>query len=241
LKAIKLALLGSAFAFAATTANAADIYNNGSFKDASQFEYAPITWTGFYIGGHVGVSLTDELSFSHTEDGSKFFEGVGVDNAFVAGVQIGYNRQTASNWVYGVEADLSFLNDNLDKNVDLTDFLASVRGRLGIASGNSLLYVTGGVAFLGYSDKFTKIFEDEGTKIDKTSVGFVVGAGIEHKLRNNFSVGLEGLYYNFSSNVKDTVACDPCEFQSTDLDRDFWVVRARASYHFGSDPGSPLK
>ena len=98
---------------AAGAANAADVYDKGSFKDA-QFAYAPITWTGFYLGGHAGVSLTDELAFSHKEDGLEILEGFSLDNAFVGGAQIGYNRQTQSNWVYGIEADLSFIDDGLD-------------------------------------------------------------------------------------------------------------------------------
>ena len=226
---------------AAGAANATDVYSKGSFKDA-QFGYAPITWTGFYLGGHAGVSLTDELAFSYKEYGVNVLDGFSLDNAFVGGVQIGYNRQTASNWVYGVEADMSFLDDDLDGEVNLTEFLASIRGRLGIASGNSLLYLTGGVAFLGYSDEFTKVFSDEYTKIDDTAIGFVVGGGIEHKLRSNFSVGIEGLYYNFSSEINDTGHCyTDCSFQSADLDRDFWVIRARASYHFTSAYDLPLK
>lgn len=226
---------------AAGAANAADVYDKGSFKDA-QFGYAPITWTGFYLGGHAGVSLTDELAFSYKDYGLDVLDGFSLDNAFVGGVQIGYNRQTQSNWVYGLEADLSFIDDGLDGDIDLTEFLASIRGRLGIASGNSLLYLTGGVAFLGYSDEFTKVFSDEFTKIDDTAIGFVVGGGIEHKLRSNFSVGIEGLYYNFSSEIEDTAHClDECSFQSADLDRDFWVIRARASYHFTSGYDDPLK
>jgi outer membrane immunogenic protein len=227
---------------AAGAANATDVYSKGSFKDAG-FGYAPITWTGFYLGGHAGVSLTDELDFSYKEDGLNVLEGFSLDNAFVGGVQIGYNRQTLSNWVYGIEGDLSFLDDGLDgDDIDLTEFLASIRGRLGIASGNSLLYLTGGVAFLGYSDEFTDIFSGGYTKIDDTAVGFVVGGGLEHKLRSNFSVGIEGLYYNFSSDIEDTSHCfEGCSFQNADLDRDFWVIRARASYHFTSGYDDPLK
>jgi outer membrane immunogenic protein len=227
------------FVFAASgAANATDVYSKGSFKDAG-FGYAPITWTGFYLGGHAGVSLTDELAFSYKDEGLKVLDGFSLDNAFVGGVQIGYNRQTLSNWVYGIEADLSFLDDGLDGDIDLTEFLASIRGRLGIASGTSLVYLTGGVAFLGYSDEFTRVFSDEFTKLDDTAIGFVVGGGIEHKLRSNFSVGIEGLYYNFSSDIEDTAQCG-C-FQTADLDRDFWVIRARASYHFTSGYDDPLK
>ena len=37
----------------AGAANAADLYKGGSMKDAPVF-VPPPTWTGFYIGAHVG-------------------------------------------------------------------------------------------------------------------------------------------------------------------------------------------
>jgi outer membrane immunogenic protein len=238
LKAIKFALLGTVFALSgATAANAADVFARESFKDA-QTGYAPITWTGFYLGAHAGMAFADELAFVDKIDGGT--ERIHLDNAFVGGVQLGYNQQGASNLVYGVEADLSLLNDDLgDGDTNVTDFLASVRGRLGISLGNSLLYATGGVAFLGYASDFTDILKGDEFKIDDTAVGYVVGAGIEHKFRNNFSIGLEGLYYNFSSDIKDVSDCG-CDFNA-DLDRDFWVLRARASYHFNAPYERALK
>ncbi len=59
----------------------------------------------------------------------------------IAGTHIGYNWQRGST-VFGIEADAGF-KDSTD------DYLASVRGRLGIASQRILLYGTAGVAFTG--------------------------------------------------------------------------------------------
>jgi opacity protein-like surface antigen len=63
------------------------------------------------------------------------------DNKLLAGTHFGYNWQTGST-VYGFEADAAF-KDNID------DYLASLRGRIGIASHRVLLYATAGVAFAG--------------------------------------------------------------------------------------------
>ena len=63
------------------------------------------------------------------------------DTNLLAGTHIGYNWQL-DRTVLGVEGDYSF-NDDLD------DYLASIRGRLGWADGNYLLYGTAGVAFAG--------------------------------------------------------------------------------------------
>jgi outer membrane immunogenic protein len=168
------------------------------------------------------------LDFDTEKSGDITFD---VDNALMAGIHIGYNWQTPSNWVYGIEADLGIVNDDVeDPDIDVTDYLATIRGRLGYAYGNSLIYGTAGVAFVGYSDDL----QDRGS--EEAAVGFVVGGGIEHKLSSNFSLGVEGLYYDFSSEGINVTAGD------FDLDRDFWAIRARATYHFSGDRyDAPLK
>lgn len=213
-----------------SAASAADVYRrDGGLKD-EPYAYAPITWTGFYVGANVGATFGDTLDLDSESEGKA---SVDIDNALMAGIHIGYNWQTPSNWVYGIEADLGIVNDDIDEEieVDVTDYLATIRGRLGYAYGNSLIYATAGVAFLGYSDEL----QDFG--FDDTAVGFVVGGGVEHKLSNNFSLGLEGLYYNVSSDGRDDF-----EIGNFDVDRDFWAIRARATYHFNADRyDAPLK
>lgn len=225
MRTLKAALLGATFLIgAAATASAADVYQPepvGSYKDAAPY-YPAITWTGFYVGGHLGGTFGDELNV----DG----EDVDIDNAFMWGAHVGYNWQTPSNWVFGLEGDLSGINDEIE-GVDITDYVATVRGRLGIARGATLFYGTAGLAFLGYDDN---LFEEATGDELEDAFGFVAGGGLEHKFGNNFSLGLEGLYYDVSSDV------DSREGEE-DLDRDFFTVRARLNYHFGSSYEAPLK
>jgi outer membrane immunogenic protein len=210
---------------AAAAANATDVYDRkGSLKDEPAY-VSPTTWAGFYAGIHAGASFGDELELK--VDGVGTIATDDVDSAFLGGVHVGYNWQTSPNWVFGVEAAISVLDDEID-DTDITDYLASIRGRLGYAFGNSLLYGTGGVAFLGYSDDFG------GDNLDN-AVGFVVGGGFEHKLSSNLSVGVESLYYSFSSDA-DVLGVFPGE-----LDRDFWTVQARLNYHFNRGYDEPLK
>jgi outer membrane immunogenic protein len=226
LNTLKYALVGSAFLFGAVSAaSAADVYQRGGGLKDEPYAYAPITWTGFYVGANVGATFGDELDVD-TEFESFTLD---IDNALMAGIHIGYNWQTPSNWVYGIEADLGIVNDEIEDE-DVTDYLATIRGRLGYAFGNSLIYGTAGVAFVGYGDDL----QDAGS--DDTAVGFVVGGGVEHKLSNNFSLGVEGLYYNVSSDGENIFD------GNFDIDRDFWAVRARATYHFSADRyDAPLK
>jgi outer membrane immunogenic protein len=90
------------------------------------------------------------------------------DEAFIGGGQIGYNWQTGL-LVFGVEGDFDAMNTHAARTVDpligpsfpgyglnLSDtvssnYLATIRGRLGYAwGGNLLTYFTGGVAFTDF-------------------------------------------------------------------------------------------
>jgi outer membrane immunogenic protein len=204
MNSFKLALLGATF-LASTAiisgANAADVYGRGGSIKDGPVDYMPaITWTGFYFGAHLGGAFNDD------DNG-----GDDDDTVFLGGLHAGYNWQKPSNIVFGVEGDVSFADD--------IDYLASIRGRLGFTTGPTLFYATGGAAFLGVED----IFGD-----DDTLNGWVVGLGAEHKLRENVSLGLEGLYYDFS---------DDDDFD----DADFWAIRARLTYHFTDPRGEPLR
>lgn len=208
MKSMKLALLGATALVAAgaiSSANAADVYaRGGSIKDAPTDYLPAIAWGGAYFGINAGAAFSND---DNADD----------DTMFIGGVHIGYNWQRPDNIVLGVEGDVDFGDD--------IDYLATIRGRLGYAAGPTLFYATGGVAFIG--------LDDVGIGGDDSQTGFVVGGGIEHKLRQNVSVGLEGLYYNFD---------DDNDRFGRDEDQDFWSVRARLTYHLGGGGyDDPLK
>jgi opacity protein-like surface antigen len=206
-------------------ASAADL--NRGFAD----EYADrpvLSWAGFYIGGHVGATLEDELLFS--TPGQNLIAGFAIEEALMTGVHAGYNWRTPAGWVYGLEADLSIIDDELVADLgifELTDYLATVRGRIGFATGVGLLYSTAGAAFLAYDDEI-------GEQIGETAFGFVVGAGFERKFGRNFSLGVEGLYYSLAYEFNGGG-------DEVDTDRNFWTLRARASYHLDRDTAEALK
>jgi outer membrane immunogenic protein len=214
----KTALVGaSLLVLGSAAASAADVYaRGGSYKD--EVAYAPaITWTGFYLGAHAGGSFDSTIDVSAGSNSGE----LDLDNGFVGGVHVGYNWQRANNVVLGLEASITGVDDETD-DVNVTDYLATVRGRLGYAMDKTLVYATGGVAWLGYSDD--TIFGE----LDD-SFGWVAGAGIEHKLTNRISLGLEALYYDVNTDVG-----------SVDVDQDLWTVQARLNFHLGSHD-EPLK
>jgi outer membrane immunogenic protein len=225
LKILNTALLAGTFLIGASVAaSAADVYQRGSLKDPAPVEYIPaITWTGFYFGGHLGVAFNgDGGRFEYFDDVDvvDFDDNDNDDTSFLGGLHVGYNWQKDGGWVFGIEGDVSFADD--------IDYLASIRARLGYAWGSTLVYATGGAAFLGVEDFFGD---------DDTLNGWVAGVGIEHKFTQNVSFGLEGLYYNFGDG--DTYDFD--EGTYFEDEKDFWAVRARLTYHMGPRYEEPLK
>jgi outer membrane immunogenic protein len=269
----RLAMMAAAAAFfgGGAVASAADL---GSYKDAPSYAPAPI-WTGYYIGAHAGALWNSDRNSSASKkkcerdwyehnkhwylsswdcEEKKIeevkFEEDDDDISFLGGLHLGYNYQVNST-VLGIEADVSFADD--------LEYLASLRARLGYARGNLLLYATAGVAFAGLDDDAFKATTNHHTfsydNDDDRRLGFVVGGGVEYKLRSNWSVGMEGLYYRFgdeSNKYSSGSYCTDYDYGkcmktkkykfSEDDDNDFWTVRARLTYHFGEDHDSaPLK
>lgn len=108
------------------------------------------------------------------------------DGDLTGGGHLGYNWQEGS-FVFGGEGDLSF--------ADNPDTYGSIRARAGIGGGAWLLYGTAGVA------------------IDDDDEGLVAGGGLEYKVADDTSIGVEALNY--------------------DLDDNFTVLRGRLTWHFG--------
>ena len=229
---LKLALVGASFLLsAAGAASAADVYQRGSIKDTPDVYMPAITWTGFYVGVHAGGAFGGEIEVSVGDDS----DSTDLDNAFTGGAHIGFNWQASPHWVVGVEGSISALTldvSDLDFEGDETEwanYVASVRGRAGVTFDQNLVYGTAGVAFLGYSDEVAEVLDED------TAVGFVIGAGWERKITDNLSFGLEGLYYNFETDI------DFVEVGNVDFETDFFTVTARLNYHFTSDRDAPLK
>jgi outer membrane immunogenic protein len=239
---------------AAGPSYAADIHEP-SFKDMAEPEYhADGRWTGFYLGAHAGYgwgsfkpsdvdpaldALIDE-NLEHNPSGEVF------------GVQAGYNWQR-SRWVFGIEGDVAGTNvdgkltydfDLVNGGVDtFTDhqtseiqYLATLRGRIGIDVGSVLLYATGGLAVGRVDTTFNVTNVGPGPLLDgsisgsdsATHVGYAVGGGVETWLRPDLSVKAEYLYADLGDKTYQPVASVPGEPFSLDMQ----LVRVGLNYHF---------
>lgn len=115
------------------------------------------------------------------------------------GGTLGYNWRRQG-IVVGVEADFSWAGISGSTTCGLgskcgTDMesFGTVRGRLGLLSGDNLFYLTGGWAF-AHVTAFDHFDPQEGSKLRS---GWTVGAGFERKLHERMSLKVEYLYADF--------------------------------------------
>lgn len=189
--------------------------------------FADGKWDGVSVGLTLG-SASSKSSVSSTPSDGSYFQptspgaigaasagNANTQDAF-AGLNIGYNQQVG-NVVYGGIVDYTSLNiDNertgrgiypccspfgfSNKITVSSDWLATVRGRVGYAYNNSAVYVTGGVAATKVNiknqwvDDFAAAADSSGSK---AKFGWVAGLGYEYALDNNWRVKGEYLYAKF--------------------------------------------
>jgi outer membrane immunogenic protein len=207
-------------------------------------------WTGFYIGLQAGVGNYE----SNVTDNEYFF---GFDTAHstdingLFGGQLGYNWQKGA-IVFGVEADGAWANfdahntanpaglgDYFKRGSEI-DFLGTVRGRVGLAYENVLVYVTGGVAFADgerharYNEDGANIATEEYAdwKADDFRVGVVGGVGVEYMATCNWTVKAETLFAAFGEDTAHDSSGQNPDFTYTFQDQ-VWMVRLGLNYKFG--------
>src|SRR6202022_1203513 len=146
----------------AAPARAADLPLKTETPFAARF-----TWTGCYLGGHLGGGFAHKDITDPVQLVQDSFLGVGSTvgvttvspspNGVVIGGQIGCDYQFASSFVVGVEGAASGSTMKNSRMVGLplgnpdtalvrasTDFLPSLTARIGYAFDNVLLYAKGG-------------------------------------------------------------------------------------------------
>jgi outer membrane immunogenic protein len=227
----KLLLLGTALVAFADAGLAADLgpYRPGSIKDEPVPIYAPVfTWTGFYVGGHVGWGWSD-VDWSYVDVGTNSDHS---GDGFLGGVQVGYNWQKGS-LVLGVEGDVSWAdisgsddcaNPAFTCQHDL-NWLASIRARAGLAANSTLFYVTGGVAWAD-AEYVTPGFGSHSS----TETGWVAGGGIEHAFTPHWTARVEYLHYEIDGGTAPVGTLDG--ISRTELDTSIETVRLGINYKF---------
>ena len=195
---------------ASTSAYAADAVIYEPPAPAPVYQEVPIfSWTGGYIGLQ-GGALWSNSDIDGDIDVFGPDEGVFGDNfnGGLFGVYAGYNWQTGP-WVFGAEGDFNGVwNDETftvntlrfgPRDVEVgSDYLASLRARIGYAFDRTLIFATGGVAFTQFS---ANLSDENFVDADQNLTGWTIGAGAEYAFTNNWIGRVEYRYYDFSDDT----------------------------------------
>lgn len=205
------------------------------------------------------AALIDDMSSSYNAN----------DGGFTGGISTGYNWQY-SNVVVGLEADINYLDAtssdprnvsnivnsiftaNATSAVDSlryeTEWFGTIRGRLGYAFDNILLYGTGGFAY-GYANASSSFqsyndleYADWSGSDEGWRFGWTVGGGMEYGV-DRWIVGLEYLYvdlgsYDWSSTADINLLNNATEAiwkdvgGSGSMDYAFSLIRGTVKYRF---------
>ena len=142
----------------------------------------PPSWTGAYIGLNVGYQFgkVDNLPLK--------------PNGVLGGIQGGYNWQTGQ-FVLGAETDLqlSSADDTFAPYQFSNPWFGTLRGRVGWAFSNILVYATGGLAYGKGRLTFAGLTETH------TDVGWTAGGGVEVGLTPHWSAKVEYLYFDLGN------------------------------------------
>src|SRR5262245_41348626 len=147
---MKRALLAGISALAMITvagaANAADLPRREAMPVKAPIYSAPYNWTGFYLGINGGGA------WGSSDFSGNFSNGSSDPDGGLVGGTIGYNWQLGQT-VFGLEGDADWSSVRGSSNCGgglscetRSDYLATVRGRLGYAIDRFMPYVTGGLA-----------------------------------------------------------------------------------------------
>ncbi len=178
-------------------------------------------WSGFYAGVMGGYAWSDQSDIAGV-----VLAGSDLQGGFGGGT-IGYNWQTAPNWLFGIEvdaaaADISYTETALFGSFeDKIRAMGSVTGRLGYVWGPGMLYVKGGYAWADNRVNLTLL--GVSTSDSQVHSGWTIGGGVEYMFAPSWSVKAEYMYADFDSQTY---------FGLLDLGTSVHTVKGGINYHF---------
>lgn len=170
-------------------AAAADLYTPPA-EPAPVYVAPPFSWTGFYAGVQLGYGWGDV-------EATNAAGSIGIDiDGGVGGAHAGFNYQW-NRLVLGVEGDVE--TSGVDGTLTAggasataeQKWLASIRGRLGVAFDRLLLYGTGGWAVSEFE------YRSGAGRDSATHNGWTAGGGLEYAMTDHLTTRVEYRYADF--------------------------------------------
>ena len=254
---------GTLSLIASCTAFAADISSKEPAAPSYAQPFAA-DWTGFYFGGHVGYAWgnSDWTASTTTAPAETFATGslslaqplntFNEAGSFFEGFQGGYNYKLPNNFVIGAEADASYPSFQNIQGISIGGISAlasplghetysetvlmsgTVRGRLGYAAGNWLVYGTGGIAWTYNQLSLNQLASGTGEEMKLWRLGWTAGAGVETPFAPHWTARLEYLYTGYGASS----VTFPVAGQRFDSDFSEHEVRLGLNYQIGDDAAS---
>ena len=206
---------------------------------------AVANWSGFYVGGNVGLGLARDHSDFST-GGVTFATADTALFGAVGGGQAGFNWQSGA-LVLGAEADFDWSNPKgsitaqcavcvptanatLEHDVD---WFGTARARIGYAADGWLAYATGGYAFgrVAFKGAATAGGASASLTQNATPSGWTIGGGAELALGPNWSARLEYLYVDLGT-VNNTIVVTGGPSLTDSARVQMNVARAGVNYRF---------
>lgn len=232
------------------------------FQLASNPALAEDSWSGVYVGAHLGLSGGKSTPQAYTGDQSAalssidFFHGFDLfdeTGSASSGVQFGYNRLLENRVLLGIEADASFgswlnaggysvggtstfLSPTGDRGSLTQTSLAfgTVRGRVGYLYGPWLFFATAGLSW-SLEKRILNQDDEEGRQENTAGrLGWVAGGGVEVPIVANWTGRAEFLVSSFGSTGIDFSGTLTHFETATTMHQ----ARVALNYHF-SDAAKP--
>ncbi len=231
----------------ATPAMSADI-SPAPYKAPATFITPVSEWTGFYAGLNAGYASGDVT----VRDNLNPADGVAPGpfkyspTGFIGGGHAGYNWQNGA-FLFGIEGDLGYIGTTGKGRIgssvaaahqDLTldgGFYGDITGRLGIVSGNWVLYGKGGYAYFDGKSSQTTTNAGFVTNPATGFSGWTAGAGVEWLFAKNVSLKVEYQHFDFGSKIGDQTSITDVpvgHVYTNKTDLTFDTVKAGLSYYW---------
>lgn len=202
--------------------------NVGNAADSVSLAGSPASFAGAYGGARIGGGFADIATsdIEYDEHGGTYEIG---NTGGLAAISGGYNWQLGAT-VVGVETQLTF--SDLAESYEVDSVLAetameqsaSIRTRAGMAVGDTMLYVLGGITAADVESM-------NGGDTSGTYTGLTVGAGVEQFFTDRMSWTAEGTYTLFDGQG-DADTTDNGYYSTADLT----TLAAGVNYYFGAQP-----
>lgn len=195
-------------------------------------------WSGFYLGASVGGGWGNSRTTYDRAGNNHLTPETISPSGYLASLTLGYNYKLSNNIVIGIEGDIGVMDIDASDRTGLWDghvwksqyggMWGTLRGRLGYAFDNFMIYGTGGLAFMETDEKILGDNDaTQNTYNEGVHTGWVIGGGIEYALTENITTKIEYLHMEFGKYSGYTNNNELYTFEN-DVD----IVRVGLNYKF---------